>query len=76
MPEGLSEYTDKEYYDFETYYYTHGGRSIYSIKEDIIIKRSDAHNEIQIYEPQWFWEDTIYELYNSNEKIKIIQHGL
>ena len=76
LPEGLSDYTDKEYYDFETYYYTHGGRSIFNIKEDIIIKLSNVHNEMQISESRWFWEDTVYELYNSKEKIKIIQHGL
>lgn len=76
LPKSLSDYTNIEYYDFETYYYTHGGRSISNIKEDIIIKLSNDHNLMQPLDSQWSWEDTVYELYNSEEKIKIIQHGL
>ena len=76
LPEGLSAYTNKEYYDLEACYHTHGGRNVSNIKEEIIIKLSNGHNEIQPIESQWFWEDTVYELYNSDEKIKITQHGL
>lgn len=76
LPESLSDYTNKEYYDFETYYYTHGGRSIFNIEEDIVINLNNNHIELQLFESQWFWEDTVYELYNSEEKVEIIQHGL
>lgn len=76
LPESLSVYTNKGFYDFENYYYTHGNRNISNIKEDIAIKLSDTHNATQLFDSKWYWEDIEYELYNSEEKVKIIQHGL
>lgn len=76
LPESLSDYTDKEFYDLESYYYTRGNRSILTIQEDIIIKLDDKRNVTRLFDSNWFWEDVEYELYNSQEKIRILQHGL
>lgn len=76
LPESLSDYTGKEFYDFESVYFTHGQRSITTIQEDIGIKLNDNHNEDLLFDSQWFWEDIEYELYNQEEKIRIMQHGL
>lgn len=76
LPESLSDYTDKEFYDLESYYYTRGNRSILTIQEDIIIKLDDKRNVTRLFDSKWFWEDVEYELFNSQEKIRILQHGL
>ncbi|MDY0237034.1 MAG: hypothetical protein RBR71_13495 [Gudongella sp.] len=76
LPESLKVYTGKEYYDLESYYYTHGGRNISKIQESIIIKLSNNYEEIQLFDSKWHWEDLEFELYNNEENIKIVQHGL
>lgn len=75
LPKSLSSYTDKEFYEFENYYFTYGNRNITNIQEDIVFElNSNKTNEL--FDSTWFWEDVEYELYNNEERIKIIQHGL
>ncbi len=75
LPKSLSFYTDKKFYEFEHYYFIHGNRNITNIQEDIIFElNSNKRNEL--FESTWFWEDVEYELYNNDEKVRIIQHGL
>lgn len=75
LPESLNSYTGKEFYEFENYYFTHGNRNITNIEEEIILKL-DKENTDKLFQSKWYWENVEYELYNDEEAIKIIQHGL
>lgn len=75
FPESLNSYTGKEFYEFENYYFTHGNRNITNIEEEIILKL-DKENTDKLFQSKWYWENVEYELYNDEEAIKIIQHGL
>lgn len=75
LPESLNSYTGKEFYEFENYYFTHGNRNITNIEEEITLKL-DKENTDKLFESKWHWENVEYELYNDEEAIKIIQHGL
>ena len=75
LPKGIDAYIDEEFYDFERDYYTHGNRSASNIHEDIIIKLNNNYEAGELSDSQWYWEDVVYELYNDEEKIKIIRHG-
>jgi len=75
LPESLNSYTDKDFYEFKNYYFTHGNRDITNIEEEIILELN-RKKERELFESEWHREDVEYELYNDDETIKIIQHGL
>lgn len=75
LPESLNTYTDKEFYEFENYYFTHGNRNITNIEEEIVLEL-DKEEINELFESKWHWENVEYEIYNDEETIKIIQHGL
>jgi hypothetical protein len=75
LPESLNSYTDKDFYEFKNYYFTHGNRDITNIEEEIILELNRKKKR-ELFESEWHREDVEYELYNDDETIKIIQHGL
>lgn len=75
LPEGLNSYNDKEFYEFENDYFTHGNRNITNIEEEIVLQLN-REKKNELFESKWHREDVEYELYNDEETIKIIQHGL
>ncbi len=75
LPESLSVCTGKEVYDFENIYFTHGKRHVSIIEEDIVIEPISGSDTKQLFSSRWFREDLEYELYNDEEKIKILQPG-
>lgn len=75
LPDSLSAYTGQEFYDLEDTYITHGRRNISSIEEDIVIKPISNNEKEQLFSSRWYREDIEYELYNNEEKIKIVQPG-
>lgn len=76
LPETLKEYTGKEFYELENHYYTHKDMRMSHIQENITVKIDDSFDESKRSGSQWFWEDMEYELYNSDETVRIIHHGL
>ena len=75
FPKSLSAYIGSEFYDFESDYYTHGNRRISKIREEMTIKLNNGDEKSSLFDSKWYWEDVAYELYNSEEKVKIIKHG-
>ncbi|HKM40338.1 MAG TPA: hypothetical protein VJZ99_00415, partial [Patescibacteria group bacterium] len=75
LPESLNLYTGKEFYEFENYHFTYGNRNITNIEEEIVLE-FDSEKTEELFESKWYWENVEYELYNDDEAIKIIQHGL
>lgn len=75
LPESLNSYTGKDFYEFENYYFTHGNRNTTNIEEEIVLELNSEKVE-ELFESKWYWEDVEYEIYNDEEAIKIIQHGL
>ena len=75
FPEALSEYTGSKTYESKCSYVTHGYRKILTVKESMVIdvKQDDIN---QIFSSRWSNEDVIYELYDDNETIRIIDHGI
>ena len=76
LPESISAYTGSEFYDLDNDYYTHGNRGIYNVQEEITIKSNNNHEMSQLFDSRWYQEDMEYELYNGEETVKIIKHGL
>lgn len=76
LPESISTYTGSEFYDLDNDYYTHGNRGIYNVQEEITIKSNINYEMSQLFDSRWYHEDMEYELYNSEESVKIIKHGL
>lgn len=76
LPPKLSEYTGKKFYEFENDYITYGNRNIMNIEEHIVVKLDNDLALRILDDTQWYWEDSEYELYNEQEVIKIIDHGL
>jgi hypothetical protein len=76
LPEKLSEYTGKEFYEFENNYVTHGNRNKIKIDEQIVIKSDNDNLYSTLSGSQWYLDEFEYELYNENEVIKIIDRGL
>ena len=64
-----------EFYEFENDYFTHGNRNITNIEEEIVLQLNREKTN-ELFESKWHREDVEYELYNDEETIKIIQHGL
>ena len=75
LPESLNTYTDKDFYEFENYYFTHGNRNITNIEEEIVLELDNEEID-ELFESKWRWENIEYEFYNDEETIKIVQHGL
>ncbi|MGO1469222.1 MAG: hypothetical protein ACTHW2_04290 [Tissierella sp.] len=78
LPENLKEHTGKRFYDLENYYITHNGRrNTSTIEEDIAIKSINGEEEAErLFDSNWYLEDMKYELYNNEEKVEFIQHGM
>jgi hypothetical protein len=76
LPEKLSEYTGKEFYEFEKNYVTHGDRNKIRINEQIAIKSDNDNLYSTLADSQWYLDEFEYELYNEKEAIKIIDRGL
>lgn len=76
LPKTLSEYIGKEFYELEGYYGTAGNRSTLNINEEIVIKLDNPNMQEKVFDSKWYWEDNKYELYNENEVVEIIDHGI
>lgn len=77
LPKTLRENLGREYIELEQYYMTIGNRrTTLTVNEQIVVHLDDANLQDKIFDSQWYWEDTKYELYNDNEVVEIIDHGL
>jgi hypothetical protein len=76
LPEKLSEYTGREFYEFGKNYETYGDKNKIRIDEKIVIKSSNEDLQRSIFNSQWYRQDFEYELYNEKEVVKIIDRGL
>lgn len=76
LPKSLAEHIGKEFLELENVYRTHGNRGKSSVYEQIVIELDNKHSRGYIYDVDWHWEDVEYELYNEDEVIRIIDHGL
>lgn len=76
LPESLSNYAGMEYYEFENYYSIHGVHNKLYVQEEIVINFDSSVIQNKMLDSHWYWEDTKYELYNNNEEVEIIDHGM
>ncbi len=74
LPKSLSEYTGKEYYEFENLYEMYGNY-ILNVNEQIVIDTKNADKLDNLFDMYWYYEDLKYELYNDNKTVDIIKHG-
>lgn len=74
LHKALSDYTGKEFYEFENTYKTYRGIRSMDIREQITVK-SDNNAEEQLFKTNWFWEDYQYEIFNENYAVRIKEHG-
>lgn len=75
LPKTLSKLTGVEVYELQTIYMTNGKRMKMNITEtfDLYLKDNASLNNIS--RSEWYNEDTIYELYNDKEAVRIIDYG-
>ncbi|XJS49722.1 hypothetical protein ACF3M2_14070 [Tissierella carlieri] len=76
LPKTLRDYTQKEFYDFENYHITYGNRNKQTVNEQIVIKLDNEDERRKLFDTMWRGKEFKYELYNENEVVKIINHGL
>ena len=76
LPEALHEYTGMNIYESVNNYVISGNRNKLNVEETIVVDLEN--NAIQNYKPDstWFYEDIKYELYNDEEVVEIIHHGV
>lgn len=76
LPKTLRETLDLEYYEIDNTYITHGGSNLLSVQEDIIFQNVEYYKIVQINHSDWYREKVVYELYNDNQTIKVIDYGM
>lgn len=77
LPKTLRENLRREYIDLEQYYRTIGNpRTTLAVNEQIVVQFDDADVQDKIFDSHWNWEEYKYELYNDNEVVEMIDHGL
>lgn len=76
LPESLSNYVGKEYYEFENGYRTYGHKAEISINEEIPINKKYDNTLDDLYHTQWEWEPVKYEFYNDDQVVEIIDRGI
>lgn len=75
LPKTMSESLDLEYYDLDNTYITHGGSYGLSVQEDIVLHNVDIKNKNNLFQSNWHQEKVIYELYNDDQTIRIVDYG-
>lgn len=75
LPKSLSEFTGKEYYEFENLYEMDGNDYILNVNEQIVVDTENADKLDNLFDNYWYYEDVKYELYDDNETVDIIKHG-
>ena len=76
LPDSLSDYVGEKTYVLENYYRTHGNRKIIELDEYILINLDKDTIDEDIFASQWYYDEVIYELFNEQEAVKIIDHGV
>lgn len=76
LPETLVEYLGKEYYEFDESYRTYGNRNKLVIKKQITINIDDNELIEEIFDSKYYYDDMKYELYNKEESVVNIEHGM
>ncbi len=73
LPKTLSEPLNLRYYELDNSYTTYGGNNRLVVKEEIILP-SDSSTINNLIHTNWYQEKVVYELYNENQSIKIIDY--
>lgn len=76
LPEKIATHIGKEILEFKKEYRTYGHKNVKTIEEEMVIQLDNKEDVESLMDSQWFWETFQYELYNENESIKIIVHGI
>lgn len=75
-PKSLQKYTGIEYYELEENYRTFGNKNNITIKKQMKLEVQNNETFDQIMESKYYWEDVKYELYNSEDSVQLIHHGI
>lgn len=73
LPKSLANYTGLNTIESNSIYTTHGNRNGFQVEESFDINPDNISTEYT--DPRWFYEEVIYELYNEQEAVRIIDHG-
>lgn len=76
FPESISKYTGVEIYEPDTIYMTFGDNANLNMKESVEVTLKDEQTLLTLLHSEWYYDDVIYELYNDEETIRIIDRGL
>lgn len=76
LPVTLSEFCDVDVYEFDKLYFTHGKKSNLIINETFVICLEDRVHIDGVSRIDWYQQEIIYELFNNEESIQIVDHGL
>lgn len=76
LPETLVEYLGQEVIELEDDFRTYGNLNVLSLQKQVKVSIDDQRSRDSVLESRWYEEEVIYELYNDNEIIKIVDHGL
>ena len=74
-PQELTRYIEKEYYDFEGYYYSYGNKDTIPLDQQIEIDLKDSRDIDDLFEVNWYNQDYKIKLSNSEEKVDITIRG-
>lgn len=76
LPKTLVKYLGNEYYEFDEYYITHGNCNKLVIKKQITLNIDDNELIEEISDSKYYYDDMKYELYNKEESVVNIKHGM
>jgi len=74
LPEYLRKYAGTNEYAFDTLYRIYPNQSNMNIRESIPLKDSSVYDNF--IPPHWLGEEVRYDLYNDEETVRIVDHGL
>lgn len=72
----FKEYVGIDSYELKNEYRTHGTRQKVKVDEQISVKLEDEDILTNLNDTDWNNEDIIYEIYNENEVVRYIDHGM
>ena len=76
LPKALRTYANQDFYELENEYMINGNRQISNIREKIILGLNNKDELEKLFNSKWHWEELKYELYNEDEVVEVIKHGL
>ncbi|WHH60333.1 hypothetical protein [Petroclostridium sp. X23] len=76
LPEAWKTYFGADYFEFDEEYTAHGHSNVTNITKEMTVQLVDGYNQQNIRHSQWYWETFRYEIYDDEDTVWIVDHGI